>query len=574
MEKIDYAPLLPTEPPEGLVAWLLKEGLLKKELLIYRADWYTEPLSEEKERVVKLTCTACHRSQYADKVENQCHNGGPAFGFIHPETREVMGSGRHCHCPMCGAEVAAVHIGNMGQWQCVEAYPMTVHKLGDKLALCGWCVKKWFEKDGRSGITVWPYEAYVVEERAMIRLTAYTKCLSTISLHGKWEQRKQFIDAWGRADLVYPWKKSLLEGTTAENSKLDLFWKNGNKGGQSFARPVTYLKLWRKHPNLENLVMQGAGMLVAELIDDELEHRHYMYPKPKGMPELGLNWKEQRPAQMLGLNREELRRCLADGWNAETLSYFREQKERGRILSREELALCSELGFACCRTLVNDGQNPLFVARYLLRQKKKDTRCDIHILNDYWQMAAQCEYDLKNIDIRYPPNLYRVHERVREEIDRRRDVAERQRKAAWAEKQKQEWESRAPLMKARCEALSAFAWKKDGILIRPAESEAELYREGELLHHCVGTYAQRMAEGGTAIFLIRRANAPDRPWYTLELDEKRLEVRQNRGSRNCERTPAVRAFEEAWVAWIRSITQSKKAGAKAPVHKKKEGNAA
>lgn len=44
--------------------------------------------------------------------------------------------------------------------------------------------------------------------------------------------------------------------------------------------------------------------------------------------------------------------------------------------------------------------------------------------------------------------------------------------------------------------------------------------EGQALHHCVGGYALRMAEGKTAIFFIRLAEEPDRPYYTLELQGK------------------------------------------------------
>lgn len=347
---------------------------------------------------------------------------------------------------------------------------------------------------------------------------------------------------WGVADLVYPWRASLLEGTTAENSKLGLFWRAGIKGKAFSARPVTYLRLWQKHPNLENLVTQGAGRLVAELIADELENRRYIYPREKGLPELGIRWKERRPAQMLGLNKDEFRRLLEDGWGADTLHYFVARKDKGRVLDREELELCGELGIGNCRTMENGGQEPVFVARYLRRQKKKDRRCDLSILDDYWRMAAQRGYDLDNPDLRYPPSLYRAHERVREELKRERE-----------EKSRRERTARAAAIRKRYRELSAFSWEKDGILIRPAKSEAELKREGEALHHCVANYAASVAKGTSAIFFVHKTEEPDKPWYTLELNEKDLMVRQNRGSRNCARTKEVKTFEDAWVEYLKEL---------------------
>ena len=46
--------------------------------------------------------------------------------------------------------------------------------------------------------------------------------------------------------------------------------------------------------------------------------------------------------------------------------------------------------------------------------------------------------------------------------------------------------------------------------------------------------------------LVRREDAPDAPWYTLELDMKDLKVLQNRGKCNCEETQEVKVFVALW----------------------------
>lgn len=58
-------------------------------------------------------------------------------------------------------------------------------------------------------------------------------------------------------------------------------------------------------------------------------------------------------------------------------------------------------------------------------------------------------------------------------------------------------------------------------------------------------------EGGREVYHQER-DKPEEPYFTLEFDEKELEVRQNRGLRNCARTPEVEAFEEAWLAWVKT----------------------
>ena len=89
-------------------------------------------------------------------------------------------------------------------------------------------------------------------------------------------------------------------------------------------------------------------------------------------------------------------------------------------------------------------------------------------------------------------------------------------------------------------------------MITACPDEEQLINEGEKLDHCVATYADSHAEGKTAIFFIRHIEAPDTPFYTLELDEKTYRVRQNRGSHNCARTPEVKAFEEKWLAYLKT----------------------
>ena len=67
----------------------------------------------------------------------------------------------------------------------------------------------------------------------------------------------------------------------------------------------------------------------------------------------------------------------------------------------------------------------------------------------------------------------------------------------------------------------------------------------------MATYAKGHVEGKTAILFIRQIAEPDKPFFTLEFDEKAKEVRQNRGLRNCDRTPEVKAFEKAWLSYVR-----------------------
>ena len=107
--------------------------------------------------------------------------------------------------------------------------------------------------------------------------------------------------------------------------------------------------------------------------------------------------------------------------------------------------------------------------------------------------------------------------------------------------------------------LNRWRYEDGGLLIRPAASGDELAYEGAYLSHCVGGYADRMAKGETAIFLIRQVSEPETPYYTLELRDGQVIQCRTAHNRSYEQDEAVRAFVERWMAKV----VKKKAGKKA-----------
>lgn len=543
MEQRDYAAELPQEPPEGLIPWLQKKGKLQEHVIWYKAAWVHDPLTGQRKRMAQLRCSACGDTMYAGRIPNPGHT----FGYVDPESGHPVSSGNHVRCPMCGCAAEALHIGRgRGGRYGKEYWPLTITRVGDRLALVGWCVGKYISCEGEESVSCRQYEAYVVEERKVVRLMGYIKCLSTVSFFGHWEQRRNCLDNWGEADLVYPWDRRLLIGSTAENSKLDLYMRAAKE-----PYPVTYLRLWQRHRNIENLIMQGCGALVGEMI--RAESYRYSYERARGVPQLAeINWKEKRPAKMLGLSGEEFRFCRALKWTPEELQFYRLCRETGiRLRVPEDLDDCKAAGLYWCRWVIEQERAPLLrTVRYLKRQRTKDRRADRHILDDYWRIARGEGYDLADEHVRFPKDLLCAHDRVEEE---RRIREEAQRARDRAEKNEKLREAFA----ARLEALAPLAWQQGGILIRPCAAPEELDAEGRALNHCVATYKDKHVSGKTAIFFVRKGSEPDKPWFTLELKLDDFTVMQNRGKCNCARTKAVEAFEAAWLEHIRPMKKKK-----------------
>ncbi len=167
-------------------------------------------------------------------------------------------------------------------------------------------------------------------------------------------------------------------------------------------------------------------------------------------------------------------------------------------------------------------------------------------LIDYWRMIWEAEHTLPESRI-FPKDLQRRH-----------DEAVMQKKVT-------EDEMTSAQIRARAESASwmAFEDKETGLFIRPAESHAELIHEGQVLNHCVRTYAQSVARGETMILFIRRLELPALPYFTLEF--KNGKVNQNRGLRNCDRTPEVNAFEKKWLQYLEDTRNGKRTSEKQAV---------
>lgn len=555
-EQINYVNMLPNEPPEGLVSWLLSQGKFQKEYLIYKAGLEYVPLEDRGRRAVEVTCTSCQQTFYADKVNaGGCgHSCAPApFGWFNPLTMEPVISGRQTTCPCCGVSAETKHVGTMpggitqNVWTAVVSrlpvepagpYPLTPPAAAsneegqrDRLLVTDWMTTRSINKQGRNSFGTQLYTAWVVEEKKIARIMGYHKYFSTVIMHPRApEQKKTFVDVFGEAETIFPWDPAVLEGTTAENSKLDLYQAAGGK------RLIAYLGLWQRKPAVENLLMQGCGKLVKELLDEEMGT--HSYQRPKGYPQMKpINWKEKRPAKMLGMTREELRIFQAKRWEKKQYDMIRWARENDlEPRFPEGVEQLARIGKYDCANIMSEQPKEQFwrILRYLDKKGRSYTT-----LRDYWNMAKKLKMDLEDSQVCWPKDLKTAHDRAVGRYNLQKD------------------QLTAESFAARTEELSWLRWEHDGLLIRPCESETELRREGRELHHCVATYAQRHADGRTAILLIRRVEEPDKPFFTLELDEEKLKVEQNRGLRNCSRTVEVKAFEEAWLEWAQAQKQKK-----------------
>ena len=104
--------------------------------------------------------------------------------------------------------------------------------------------------------------------------------------------------------------------------------------------------------------------------------------------------------------------------------------------------------------------------------------------------------------------------------------------------------------------------KGKGLLLVVPKDADEIKAEGAALHHCVGTYVERVAKGETNIFFVRKEEEPDVPFFTMEY--KNGQVVQCRGSHNCGMPSNVKSFvnefQKKMNAYEKNLEEQRKAG--------------
>lgn len=185
----------------------------------------------------------------------------------------------------------------------------------------------------------------------------------------------------------------------------------------------------------------------------------------------------------------------------------------------------------------------------LMETTEKEMSCQekITMYRDYLNMAERRGCDIRS-EIIYRNKHWRYfHDQYVEELNRKKD------------------EERAENFPGICRDLERnrkiFAWQQDGYFVRPAESAEDIIHEGRMQHHCVGasdTYMVKMATRKSWICFLRKKEAPEEPWYTIETDgEKILQAYAA-----YDRKPDWKETNEVLQDWISQVRKNLAAMAK------------
>lgn len=514
---MDYTKAIPETPPTGLFEFLQRrEGRFSCGVLAYRMvsreyanasldsdDCVGDFRQNEKAKAALLWCSECGSEMVAEYIPGTACNGHGTPSGIHLQddterTSRAFQNGEKMRCPHCGEQVKLRSTSDIRYGYNEQVFVTAASVYEGMPVLTTYCVERSIY-DRAQEIAISPSFAYIVDKQKVVKLVKCRRFMSRYCQLREWKQQQRLTDNMG-APYFFDRLPS-LDGTCLENAKL---WEYKNQAYESGNfLPLCYIRLYLRRPNVENLITAGMGKMLGKAMGKDAGVNSGYYKRP-ALP--WISWNEARPAQMLGLTKEQLRVAKAKGWESDKLQFWQEHKHRMKFADAVEL-----LEWTTAREAKKIMQAPVPAIKIVRYCRKQDR--DYSYLADYWDMAVVAGMDLDQNEVRWPQNLRVAHDR-----------------AMAAQQCETSAEIRAAFKRLSIQCAD-LCWEHNGICIRPAASPEELVQEGGTLHHCVGGYAKTHAEGRIILF-IRHARRPERSWFTLNVDLTTKCIIQNHGYRN------------------------------------------
>lgn len=347
----------------------------------------------------------------------------------------------------------------------------------------------------------------------------------------RWCSNNQGNPVW-RGDIsVYPHNLNNIVGSAdcqLKNVEMSVVAQNITG---SFSTLYAALK---KIPAIENLVKQGLINLANEVMNSWNE-----YLGPCSYRDFSNFFKAdgRSAAEFLCVSRPEVARFAEINITSREYCVYMEAKEAFGTVELDDIhALCDEYDECDDDALIEImryGVRPQKIMSYLSKQEKQRGSDDSLAITfrDYLKAAKEL-YGSLNADTRYPGDLVKEHDRITALLVEKKNAKQ------------------ARQLAKRVNLLEAFDFSDKEFTIFPLRTIADFINESKLLKHCVKTYIDRCAKGGTNIFALRRTEEPEKPYFTVNIANDGHLI-QNRGVGNCAPPEEVKRFVNKWLKFVK-----------------------
>lgn len=409
---------LPLEPSAEVIE--KAKTRCNADYLIYKAGYWTEPLTGEKEKTALVHCTACGEEVHLGRWDYP-HAGcrfaysTEKIGFLDPADNMPKGSYDSCICPCCGKGVEALHVSKIkNEYVMCSFVFMTLHNVRGHFVLLSWKLFKRCDKSGKVRFDLFRRDGWAVIDGVPVWVTGYTTGgYGGVSWSENWLVRPRFscdIEEWDE-DEILEFNPHVLWTSDGEKSALDVFIK---ECGEEIPI-VAYLVAWAKYPQIENLVRSGYSLYVRRLLNACIFTSGYYYSSKKTFYISGIkkyiDIKKVKPHEILRIEKMDM--YLVNILSLEELALYGTVWKKKKVkLSIEQIREAERWNFSSMKELMED-YAPSYqkVLSYLDKQSKKKVRkktVSINPLGLSYEQYIAGEYDASKFNKKQLEQLRQV----------------------------------------------------------------------------------------------------------------------------------------------------------------------
>ena len=307
--------------------------------------------------------------------------------------------------------------------------------------------------------------------------------------------------------------------------KLQEYWINEHSWCP-FAHLMSYMCLYALLPNLEMMLKCGMFEYVKNAVEyRQFDRRHF-------------NWHASNPKYFFKkLTADEARIVLRSDLSPKNVVEYADLKKDGVKITISQFidvlkALKHDSYGQYLWEILKKYNSITFSRAWHYINRNNNIHENLIQWRDYLNEADKLGYDMTDERILFPKNIIESHAKTMQLLRAKKNQA-----------------LNKEMQKLTKKYQHRYSFEFGNLFIKIPESVQEIIDEGQVLSHCVAGYADRHAKGQCIIVFLRKKEAPDVPYYTIEIGgdlgkgQYILQCHGYANERYNKKSAAVAAFE-------------------------------
>lgn len=397
-----------------------------------------------------------------------------------------------------------------------------------------------------SSITGKKAEKYITHtERVRIFMTEGKRAKIYYGCDKKYSSTEKTQVWWDSKNGMVIDKEFLLYPGTLPELQINRELKSSLEKGADCRQKMDYntlVRCWNNQPYIEYLIKSRLFKLADDFIG-----AYFYFGNVKDLLDVGAD----SITGLLQIDKQRVNRLRDINGGRYALEMLQIEERDGIKITQENLKFADK--YKADTKDLETGRTKLGINKainYFRRQMERNEMSFKQIkqyYHDYLNMAADRGADLTDDIIRVNSRMIELHMQYLEEKNRKANKI-------YAEKMDNKYPNIEKDYEENCQK---FEWENDKFIITVPKNCADIIREGQLQHHCVGAsenYFKKMNKHQSCILFLRKKEAPDTPYYTMEVDGTK--VIQRHAAYN--RTPNVKEVDKAISEWKKAVVEREK----------------